>query len=93
MIERMDNVGLHRAREVRAARAELWARRTYLYYPPPYSPELNDVERPFRTVKHHGLPECTYPTLDRLEAAVVGAFARQEAKLTTQPANHPRKAA
>ena len=53
-------------------------------YLPPYSPELNAVERVFRTIKHHELPERTYPTLTKLTAAVEAAFARQETKLLAQ---------
>jgi transposase len=89
----LDNANVHRAHAVRDARPELWRRGVYLYYLPPYSPELNDVERLFRTVKHHELPERTYPSLDRLEEAVASAFARCEAKLITKHANLPRKAA
>jgi hypothetical protein len=89
----LDNAGLHRSREVRAARAELHRRRIYLHYLPPYSPELNDIERLFRTVKHHELPERTSPTFDALEDAVVAAFERQEAHLRTKPSSQPGKAA
>ena len=89
----LDNAGLQRSQEVRAARAELWQRRIYLFYLPPYSPELNDIERLFRTIKHHELPERRYPTFDALDTAVVAAFKRQEAKRLTKPSSHPRKAA
>jgi putative transposase len=89
----LDNVGFHRAQEVRAARAELWQRHIYLYYLPPYSPELNDIERVFRTIKHHELPERRYPTFDALDDAVVAAFKHQEARWLTKPSNQPRKAA
>jgi transposase len=89
----LDNVGFHRSQEVRAARAELRQRRIYLYYLPPYSPELNDIERLFRTIKHHELPERRYSTFDALDAAVVAAFKRQETKRLAKPSNHPRKAA
>jgi putative transposase len=89
----LDNAGFHRSQEVRAARAELWQRRIYLYYLPPYSPELNVIERLFRTIKHHELPERRYPTFDALDAAVVAAFKRQEAKRLTKPLSQPGKAA
>lgn len=89
----LDNAGFHRGHVVRAARADLWRRGIYLYYLPPYSPELNDIERLFRTIKHHELPARTYPTFDRLEDAVVAAFARQEAALAVKHAKLPGKAA
>ena len=89
----LDNAGLHRSKEVRAAMADLRGRRIFLYYLPPYSPELNDIERLFRTIKHHELPERRYPTFDALEDAVVAAFERQEAHLLTKPSSQPGKAA
>jgi transposase len=89
----LDNVGFHRAKDILAARAELWQRRIYLYYLPPYSPELNDIERLFRTIKHHELPERRYSTFDALDAAVVAAFKRQEAKRLPKPSSQPGKAA
>jgi hypothetical protein len=89
----LDNAGLHRSQAIRAARADLHRRRIYLYYLPPYSPELNDIERLFRTIKHHELPERRYPTFDALDAAVVAAFERQEAHLLTKPSTQPGKAA
>jgi hypothetical protein len=52
---------------------------------PPYCPELKDIERLFRTIKHHELPERRYPTFDGLDAAVTEAFTRQEALLLTDP--------
>ena len=89
----LDNAGFHRAQDVRAAKADLRQRRIYLYYLPPDSPELNDIERLFRTIKHHELPERRYPTFDALDTAVVTAFKRQEAKRLTKPSSQPRKAA
>jgi transposase len=89
----LDNVGFHHSQDVRAARTELWQRRIYLYYLPPYSPELNDIERLFRTIKHHELPERRYSTFDALDTAVVAAFKRQEAKRLSKPSTQPGKAA
>jgi transposase len=77
----LDNAGLHKSKLVRAALPDLWARRIYLYYLPPYSPELNAIERVFRVVKHHGLPQRSYPTLPSLEAAVIDAFSSYQATL------------
>ena len=89
----LDNASFHRSLEVQEAIPELWKRRIYLYYLPPYSPELNPIERVFRTIKHHDLPERTYPTLARLTTAVEAAFARQEAKLPAQSQTQPGLAA
>jgi putative transposase len=89
----LDNANAHRSHRVRDARPELQERGIYLYYLPPYSPKLNDIERLFRTIKHHELPERTYPTFDGLELAVDGAFARCQAKLLTEHANQLREVA
>jgi len=80
----LDNASCHRSRDVQEAIPLLWQRGIYLYYLPPYSPELNPIERVFRTIKHHELPERTYPTLAGLTLAVEAAFARQEATLLTR---------
>ena len=81
----LDNASFHHSLDMQDAIPELWKRGIYLYYLPPYSPELNAIERLFRTIKHHDLPERTYPTLAQLTFAVEAAFARQEARLP-QPA-------
>lgn len=80
----LDNASFHRSLDVQEALPALWARRIYLYYLPPYSPELNDAERLFRTVKHYELPERTYPSLPALADAVETAFARCETRLLAQ---------
>ena len=89
----LDNASMHRNTVVRAALPQLWAQRIYLYYLPPYSPELNAIEPVFREVKHYDLPERRYPTLAALEAAVDGAFTRYESRLLPQCAAQPRRAA
>lgn len=89
----LDNIGFHRGELVRAWKADLRRRGLHLYYLPPYCPELNAIERLFRTIKHHELPERRYAGLDELEAAVIAAFQRQEAKALDQSAHHPGLAA
>jgi putative transposase len=77
----LDNASFHHSLDMRDAIPELWKHGIYLYYLPPYSPELNAIERLFRTIKHHDLPDRTYPTLDQLTIAVEAAFARRETRL------------
>ena len=89
----LDNANFHRSHVVGDARPKLRERGLYLYFLPAYSPKLNDIERLFRTIKHHELPERTYPTFDGLERAVDDAFGRCEARLLTQHANQLGKAA
>ena len=89
----LDNVGFHRAQIVREALPRLRAVGVYLYYLPPYSPELNDIERLFRVIKHHELPERTYATFDALHDAVHRAFSRYEDAHCPKPTRQPRLAA
>ena len=64
----LDNAGLHTSKVVKAARRALAKGGVYLYYLPPYSPELNDIERLFRVIKHHELPERTWTAAQLAEA-------------------------
>jgi hypothetical protein len=95
----LDNASIHTSHIVRAARPALRARRTFLYYLPPYSPELNDIERLFRTIKYDDLPERRYPSIPLLDAAVQQAFTTAEERHVTnqiqpgQPQHEPRLAA
>jgi putative transposase len=95
----LDNASIHTSTEVKAARPALRTRRTFLYYLPPYSPDLNDIERLFRTIKHTDLPERRYPSIPLLDTAVQQAFTTAEARLraklhpSSQPLHEPRLAA
>lgn len=77
----LDNAGIHRARAIREALPRLRAHNVYLYYLPPYCPELNAIERTFRAVKHTDLPERRYTSAAALEEAVDAAYDRYETKL------------
>ncbi len=89
----LDNGSLHRNDLVKAALPELWTKGIYLYYLPPYSPELNEIEPLFQEVKHHDLPERTYKTTLDLMAAVHDAFTRAETRLLNKCELKSRRAA
>ena len=89
----LDNGSIHRSKETRAALPDLWARGVYLYFLPPYSPELNAIEPTFRVIKHDDLPERRYTTVPALLAAVHAAFTTYEETLIAKSAHHPRRAA
>lgn len=89
----LDNAGIHRARVVRDALPQLRDHTVYLYYLPPYSPELNAIEPTFRSVKHTDLSERRYTSRAALENAVDAAYDRVETKLLAQHHNQPRLAA
>ena len=46
----LDNASLHVSKVVKAQRKELARLGIYLYYLPPYSPELNEIEAVFKQV-------------------------------------------
>ncbi len=89
----LDNGAIHRSKETRAALPALWTRGVYLYFLPPYSPELNEIEPAFRAIKHHHLPERRYATLPALLDAVSGGFTTYAQKLIAKHVHHPRRAA
>jgi transposase len=77
----LDNGSLHRNGVVKAALPALRAQRLYLYFLPPYSPELNEIEAIFGVVKRNELPERRYTTWERLEAAIITGFTHIEDRL------------
>jgi len=93
----LDNASIHVSRVVKKALPDLAAEDITLFYLPPYSPKLNDIEAYFRGAKHSDLPERTYPTRSALSDAVDAAFHRLEARLwaaaNAGPSHHLRTAA
>jgi putative transposase len=70
----LDNAGLHASRVVREARRRLARRGIYLYFLPPYSPELNEIEPVFKQVKHHEIPRRSHKSKAELRASVESGF-------------------
>src|SRR5437660_211887 len=63
-----EHLGRH-PHTVRAARPGLAKLGIYLYYLPPYSPELNRIEPVFKQVKHHEMPTRSFTTRADLRKA------------------------
>lgn len=76
-----DNGSVHTSRIIKNARANLHAEGIDLYYLPPYSPELNAIERVFGVVKHHDMPARRYTSWESLEDAIDTAFINYETRL------------
>ena len=89
----LDNAGLHTSRVVRAARAGLAGRGIYLYFLPPYSPELNEIEPVFRQVKYHEMPRRSHTTRTGLREAVEAGFAGYGRRLRSKHLGRLRPAA
>ena len=66
----LDNAGFHTSKVIRRARKGLAEVGIYLYFPPPYSPELNRIEPVFRQVKHQEIPQRSHTTRSGLREAV-----------------------
>jgi transposase len=68
--------------------APVWCREAerllYFYFLPAYSPELNAIERSFRTIKHDEWSARGYTPLAVLEAAVDEVYTHYETRLLSQ---------
>jgi hypothetical protein len=89
----LDNASLHTSGVIRAARAGLAASGIYLYFLPPYAPELNEIEPVFRQVKYQGMPRRSHTTRAALRAAVDAAFEEYGHIPRSKSAKKPRRAA
>jgi transposase len=89
----LDNAGIHTSKVVKAARAGLAELGIYLYYLPPYSPELNRIEPVFKQVKHHEMPTRSFTTRADLRKAVEDAFDAYRRRLRAKCDNELRLAA
>jgi len=66
----LDNASIHTSQVIRQARHRLTTSGIYLYFLPPYSPELNQAEPVFRQVKHQEIPRRSFTTRSALRQAV-----------------------
>jgi hypothetical protein len=88
-----DNASLHTSRVVRGARAGLAAAGIYLYFLPPYAPELNEIEPLFRQVKFQEMPQRSHTSRAGLRAAVETGFLTYSQSLKSKSKKKPRRAA
>jgi transposase len=89
----LDNAGIHTSKVLKAARPALAKQGIYLYYLPPYSPELNRIEPVFKQVKHHEMPVRSFTSQGALREAVDDGFNSYRQRLQTKSDNQPRLAA
>jgi transposase len=89
----LDNASIHTSKVIRRARHDLTASGIYLYFLPPYSPELNRIEPVFRQVKHQEIPQRSHTTRAGLRAAVVLGFNNYGRKLRPKCRRELRPAA
>jgi transposase len=89
----LDNAGIHTSKVVKAARPGLAKLGIYLYYLPPYSPELNRIEPVFKQVKHHDMPTRSFTSKADLRKAVEDGFETFRRRLRPKCNNELRLAA
>jgi putative transposase len=89
----LDNASLHISKVTKAARPGLAKLGVFLYYLPPYSPELNRIEAVFKQVKHHEMPTRSHTSKAELRASVEQGFESYHRKLQAKGEGQPRLAA
>ncbi len=89
----LDNAGIHTSKVVKAARPGLAKLGVFLYYLPPYSPELNRIEPVLKQVKHHDMPTRSFTTRADLRKAVEDGFEAYRRRLRAKGDNKLRLAA
>lgn len=77
----LDNAGIHTSKVVKAARPGLAKLGIYLYYLPPYSPELNRIEPVFKQIKHHEMPTRSHTSKAELRQSVEAGFDTYQQRL------------
>lgn len=74
----MDQAGWHKSKDlIVPANLEIW-------FLPPYSPELNPVERLWKYIKQNTIHNRIYDTLKHLEKAVIDYFDFIDCQLLTK---------
>lgn len=89
----LDNASVHTSKVIRRARRDLAASGIYLYFLPPYSPELNEIEPVFRQVKHQEVPQRSFTTRAGLREGVVAGFDNYARSLRSKRPKELRPAA
>ncbi len=89
----LDNASIHTSKAFKARRKELSRRGIYLYYLPPYSPKLNEIESVFKQVKHHEIPKRSHTSKQELRGSVEQGFDSYAQKLRPKRDRQLRPAA
>ena len=70
----VDNARLHRCAAVKDKRAAWKAQGLSLWFLPPYSPHLNDIEALWRKTKYHALQPADFTSFKTLGRALHDIF-------------------
>ena len=85
----LDNDSCHRSQKMQQALSPLRDEGIELYFLPPYSPKLNDIEPYFGRVKHQEMPIRSYTSTPKLIQTIHAAFRRIEKDLITRQTSMP----
>ncbi|MFJ7903907.1 transposase [Streptomyces sp. NPDC096198] len=88
----LDNASAHVARVFEGRREGLASIGVELFYLPPRSPELNDIERVWRSAKYEDYPERVYTTAEAVGTAVDQALVRQRVRVKGSAPNFTKAA-
>lgn len=72
----LDNAAIHHSARFRQHLEQWQARRVFVLFLPPYSPELNRIESLWRAIKYRALPIQAYQTFESLCREVRAALDR-----------------
>lgn len=88
----LDNASAHVATAFKGRRHQLAKIRVELFYLPPYSPELNDIELVWRQAKYQDYPQRAQTSIEAIGAAVDRALQRQRDRIRQAAPNFTRAA-
>jgi hypothetical protein len=88
----LDNASAHVAHAFKDHRSELQAVGVELFYLPPRSPELNRIERVWRSAKYEDYPHRSQASIEDLQNAVDEALIRQRMRIRGRAHNLPQAA-
>jgi transposase len=77
----LDNASAHVAHAFKDRREDLAAIGVDLFYLPPRSPELNDIERIWRSAKYEDYPQRSHTTIEGIATAVDQALVKQRTRV------------
>jgi len=81
----LDNASYHQGEPIEAKLEEWVSKGFYLWYLPPYSPELNPIERVWRSVKGELMPRRFYADGEALRAALEAALQQVGGRAVGEP--------
>ncbi|MFF4741220.1 transposase [Streptomyces sp. NPDC001262] len=88
----LDNASAHAATAFKGRRQQLAKIGVELFYLPPYSPELNDIELVWRQAKYQDYPHRTQTSTDAIGKAVDQAMNHQRDRIRQSATNRIRAA-